>query len=139
VPPAVAEAIRDELVPLATCVAPNRFELEWLSGLKVTSTATAIKAAHGLACPEVLATTIPTDKNSLNTILVDQHSSHEHSMEKRADIPHGTGDALSGLFLGYRLLVQSGSDAFTAAMRQLEKLVTASQGNTVLDLHKGLQ
>jgi pyridoxine kinase len=139
VPPAVAEAIRDELVPLATCIAPNRFELEWLSGKKVASAENAISAARSLACAEVLATSIPIDKNSLNTLLIDRHSIQEHVMEKRTDIPHGTGDALSGLFLGYRLLVQSAGDAFVAAMRQLEKLVLASQGNAVLDLHKGLK
>jgi pyridoxine kinase len=139
VPPAVAEAIRDELLPLASCIAPNRFELEWLTRKKVVSSESAIGAARSLACAEVLATSIPAGKNSLNTLLIDQHSVQEHVTEKRADIPHGTGDALSGLFLGYRLLVQSAGDAFDAAMRQLEKLVLASQGNAVLDLHKGLR
>jgi pyridoxine kinase len=139
VPPAVAEAIRDELMPLATCIAPNRFELEWLSGKKVTSVDSAILAARRLACPEILATSIEGDNGHLSTLLIGRHAVHEHKMEKREDVPHGTGDALSGLFLGYRLLVQSSGDALTAAMRQLEKLVSASQGNTVLDLHKGLQ
>jgi pyridoxine kinase len=139
VPPAVAEAIRDELAPLASCIAPNRFELEWLSGKKIVSAESAISAARGLACGEVLATSIPADGDGLSTLLIGRDFARKHVMEKRAGIPHGTGDALSGLFLGYRLLVQSAGDAFDAAMRQLERLVMASQGNTVLDLHKGLR
>lgn len=139
VPLAVSEAIRDELVPLATCIAPNRFELEWLSGQRVTSAASALSAARGLPCPESLATSIPCGEKALSTLFIDRVSSHEHSMEKHPDIPHGTGDALSGVFLGYRALGHAGRDAFALSMKQLEKLIQASQGSAVLDLHKGLK
>ncbi len=47
----VAEAIRDELLPLADCVSPNRFELEWLTGRRVSSISEARAAARTSALP----------------------------------------------------------------------------------------
>ncbi len=37
VPEAVATAIRDRLMPLATLATPNRFELAWLTGTEPAS------------------------------------------------------------------------------------------------------
>ncbi len=49
VPEPVAAAIRDELVPLADAITPNRFELEWLSGEAVADKDDATAAAGKLA------------------------------------------------------------------------------------------
>ena len=47
-----AEAVRRELVPLASVVSPNRFELEWLTGARVSTLEEAVVAARllGPAC-----------------------------------------------------------------------------------------
>jgi pyridoxine kinase len=70
VPQPVAEAISDQLVPLATCITPNRFELEWLSGNPMSNEADAIAAARRLALPEVLATSVPAGDGHLSTMLI---------------------------------------------------------------------
>ena len=46
----VANAIRDELVPLASSIAPNRLELAWLTGLPVMDISDAVHAARTLSC-----------------------------------------------------------------------------------------
>ena len=38
--------VADRLVPLADCILPNRFELEWLSGISVQDPRTADEAAQ---------------------------------------------------------------------------------------------
>jgi pyridoxine kinase len=48
VPVAIAEAIRDELLPLADIATPNRYELGWLSGASLHSNAQIIDAALAL-------------------------------------------------------------------------------------------
>ena len=51
IPQEVAEAIRAHLVPRASCLTPNAFELSWLSGHEVTDEASAIAAARALGLP----------------------------------------------------------------------------------------
>ena len=46
---AVAQAIRDKLLPLATIVTPNAFELSWLTGLPIGSSKEAVHAARRLS------------------------------------------------------------------------------------------
>ena len=52
----VANTIRDDLLPLASCITPNCFELGWLSGKPVSNKAEALIAAAHLSCKEILAT-----------------------------------------------------------------------------------
>ncbi|HUQ38148.1 MAG TPA: bifunctional hydroxymethylpyrimidine kinase/phosphomethylpyrimidine kinase, partial [Aestuariivirga sp.] len=54
----VAIAIRDELLPLASCITPNCFELGWLTGKPVSSKAEVLRASATLPHKEILATSI---------------------------------------------------------------------------------
>ena len=71
---AVAEAIRDKLVPLATIVTPNAFELSWLTGHVVGNENEAVGAARSLNVNEVLATSIPHSANELSTLRITRAS-----------------------------------------------------------------
>ena len=66
----VAVAVRDKLVPLASCTTPNRFELGWLTGRDISSQVEAIAAARTLPCAETLATSIAGGAEELLTLLV---------------------------------------------------------------------
>ncbi len=60
--PGLPELFRDRAVPAADVVTPNRFELEWLTGLPVRTRAEALLAArrlHDLGPALVVATSLP--------------------------------------------------------------------------------
>jgi pyridoxine kinase len=133
VPLPVAEAIRDELLPLASCITPNRFELAWLSGRSVTDEDSAIAAARAIGTPEVLATSIPHYTDQIATLLVTAETYHIASVLKLSDVPNGTGDFLSGLYLARRV-AQRAPEAFAAANKVLARAIATSAGTSVLDI-----
>ena len=133
VPQAVAEAIATHLLPLASCITPNRYELAWLSGREVSDAASAIAAAKHLGTGEVLATSIPAPEDKLSTMLITADGQHTITAPKLAHVPHGTGDFLSGLYLGARVS-GSAQTAFTSAMTMLNRAITMSAGTAVLDV-----
>jgi pyridoxine kinase len=135
----VAEAIRDELMPLADCIAPNRFELEWLSERLVTSPASARRAAAALPCHEVLATSIPGAKGEIATLVIHGEEWTERTTPLINHVPHGTGDLLSGLYLGHRIRGAGPGEALAAASTTLQQVIAASHGSPALNLAEGLR
>jgi len=126
VPQAVAEAIRDHLVPLATILTPNHFERAWLNAKRdVTS--------H---IPERITTSLPQG-DALVTELVVQGQTHRHSTPRRQGVPHGTGDLFAGLYLAARVKADKPEAAFAHAMARLEKVIGLSIGKPGLDLLRG--
>ncbi len=95
VPDAVAFAIRELLVPLASAVTPNCFELSWLTGVAVTDRASAEAAALALPCGEAVVTSVPVDDQHLGTLLCTAQAKHFIASAKRARVPNGTGDFLA--------------------------------------------
>lgn len=138
VPLPVAEAIRDELLPLATCVTPNRFELEWLTGWRAGSVKEAEAAARHMACPEVLGTSIPADAGQIATLVILSDETHKHMSPLRGGVPHGTGDFLSGLYLARRVRGDAPALALDGAMLILDSAVAVSAGCPVLDVAAAL-
>jgi pyridoxine kinase len=134
----VARAIRDLLLPLATCTTPNRFELEWLSGHGVTDEETAIAAARQLPAIEVLATSIPADGDRLATLAITPEGCSRRLAARLAAVPHGTGDFLAGLYLAERLAAPP-EQALAAAMAVLERAIALSAGQPVLAVAAALQ
>jgi pyridoxine kinase len=133
VAPEVADAIAHHLLPRARCLTPNGFELARLSGHEVTDEPSAVAAARALALPEVLATSIPAGADRLATLLVTEEGVHRVETPKLPQVPHGTGDFLSGLYLAARLGATPG-DAFAAAMKTLARAIARSAGHPVLDV-----
>lgn len=99
-----AAAIRDELVPLASVATPNRYELEWLVGGKLSSNAEIIEAALSLGPSRMLVTSaVPMMAGGTgNLFLSGKHALlAEHRLIDNP--PNGLGDLTSALFLA-RLL-----------------------------------
>jgi pyridoxine kinase len=129
----VAEAIRGRLLPLATCITPNRFELEWISGATVADETSSIAAARTLGIAEVLATSIPSGAESLSTVLITPSGGDTVTAPRLTAVPNGTGDFLSGLYLAHR--VTGGAEqSFAAAMKMLARAIARSAGTPVLDV-----
>lgn len=95
--PEVEAAIRAHLLPRADLLAPNRWELERLSGTPVTDAARALAAARSLGVP-VLASSIPVGADQLGVLYTDADQAWLATHGKAAAAPHGTGDLLTALF-----------------------------------------
>jgi pyridoxine kinase len=60
VPQALAEALRDVLVPMADIATPNRYELEWMAGEKLDDLRSVMAAAMEAGPPTMLVTSAPS-------------------------------------------------------------------------------
>ncbi len=137
---AAAIAIRKDLVPRADIITPNRFELSWLSGLDVTSADTATVAAQRLTPALVLATSIPgSTENQLQNVLINKASVSVCAVERRLKVPHGTGDLLSGLFIGHLLVERNHDLALGRAVAGVQTAIATSATSTdiVLTISQG--
>ena len=130
----VADALRDDLVPLATCVTPNCFELSWLTGLAVASRPDAVNAAAKLAAAEILATSIPIGPEHLATLVVTRGGCSEVTGPLRTTVPHGTGDFLAGLYLASRLNGFAPPEALKLSAAILETAISRSLDLPYLDI-----
>ncbi|MEM7774853.1 MAG: pyridoxal kinase [Pseudomonadota bacterium] len=93
-----ATAVRDALVPIATMIVPNAFELGWLSGQSIKSPNDAALAARALAPDICIATSVPQDENCLANVAIHKSGPPEIvSVSQLRAVPKGTGDLLSGL------------------------------------------
>ena len=133
VPEEVARAIRSRLLPMADVVTPNRFELAWLAGADVTGPVSAVQPARSLA-PLCLATSVPLGDDSLATMLIGREATWLVETRKRARVPHGTGDLLSGLFLAHLLSGRDGRDALAVSLGAVEAVLDSSEGSDAIDL-----
>jgi pyridoxine kinase len=124
-----AAAIRDQLLPLATMLTPNAFELGWLTGLEVVDQATALTAIRRLPpALHMVATSVPVDAKSLANVIVADGQTSSLQVSKRTRVPHGTGDLLSALVCGRVVIGQTFAAAANDAVLQVERVIIASEG-----------
>jgi len=134
VPDAVANAIRDIMLPVADILTPNRFELAWLSGRTVEGTGDAATAARSLSPPEVLATSIAAGPDRLATMTITGDDAWSTSTKRRPEVPKGTGDLLTALYLGHRLRPTPMAAAQALAMGGLMAVLDHSKDADELQL-----
>lgn len=127
VAPEAAEAVRDRLLPLADIATPNRFELEWLAGAQVSDVASAIAAAGRLGVADVVATSIPEGERALHTLAVSRSAARSVCTERLANVPNGTGDLLSALYLS-ATLAEPRVDALSMTAGAIKAVIDASRG-----------
>lgn len=99
IPQATAEAIRDELIPLASVATPNRYELAWMAGADLDSNAAIMDAALSLGPPRMLVTSaVPMMAGGTgNLYLSGRHALlAEHRLIDNP--PNGLGDLLAAVF-----------------------------------------
>ena len=101
-----AVAIRDVLLPRADMIAPNPFELGWLSGRNTPRTHETLReAATSLETKFVLGTSAPAMmKDHIGNMLIendgDTHKVHLSEHRRAVGPPNGLGDLASALMLG---------------------------------------
>ena len=137
VPQATAEAIRDELLPLATLATPNRFELECLSGAPLESNTAIMEAAVALGPPRLLVTSaVPMMAGGTRNLCLTGH--HALLAEHRLidNPPNGLGDLLSAVFLARILTGMDDERALQLATASVFEILarTAKRGGDELAL-----
>ena len=127
---AIAEAIHDRLLPLASIATPNRFELRWLSDMATEDNGQIAAAVASLALPEAVVTSAHGMlDHAIANIHIARNSATLAEHRELSGVPNGLGDLLSALFLARRLAGESGSEAlvpaaasvFQAALRAVER------------------
>ena len=137
IPQPTAEAIRDELIPLATIATPNRYELAWLSGAPLETNNEILDAAIALGPPRILVTSaVPMMAGGTgNLYLTGKHALlAEHRLIDNP--PNGLGDLLSALFLGRILAGMEEEKALQLATASVFEILarTAKRGGDELTL-----
>ncbi|MDO5605095.1 MAG: pyridoxal kinase [Paracoccus sp. (in: a-proteobacteria)] len=121
VPPDVAAVIRDELLPLADIATPNPFELSWLTGRTLRSTADLIAARAELRlAPDarLIATGCVLDDTAagmIETVLLHGNGVSRHATARLPLAKPGTGDLFTGLIVAAMGCGQSLPDAIDTA------------------------
>ncbi|MHA7775961.1 pyridoxal kinase [Roseibium sp. M-1] len=127
VPKATAQAIRDQLVPLADIVTPNAFELGWLTGRTIESEMQALAAARVLGNERVLVTSSPAlRRNAIANLLAAPRGAVAAEHASIENPPHGTGDLIAGLFLANLLAGLNDEEALKRASASVFELVARS-------------
>ncbi|MCR9129134.1 MAG: PfkB family carbohydrate kinase [Alphaproteobacteria bacterium] len=96
--PETAAAVRDQLVPCATVITPNLFELAWLSARQLEDEAAVIEAARTLA-PAALVTSAPAPEGRVGVLAVTQDDAQAADTAHIAGAPNGAGDLFAALAL----------------------------------------
>jgi pyridoxine kinase len=123
-----ALAIREKLVPLASVLTPNLFELGWLSGRAIDSAAAAVDAAQSLSRPAVIVTSAPAGAlGKLANVLVEEKHTAACVSPRETVHAHGTGDFLAAIFLAHRLNGLSNTLALQAAVAAMDHVLAASR------------
>jgi pyridoxine kinase len=135
----IASAIRDRLVPAADGLTPNVFELGWLAGGEIGDLASARRACRELGGKSVVVTSLPAGDGQLTTALIEDERILAVTRPKQDQVPHGTGDFLSGLLAGRLAQGHALKDSLGFAIAATEHVMKASEGTPILDLAWGLK
>jgi pyridoxine kinase len=142
VPQETAEAIRDELLPLANVATPNRYELAWLAGSALDSNAMIMEAALALGPSRMLVTSaVPMMAGGTgNLYLSGKHALlAEHRLIDNP--PNGLGDLTSALFLARLMAGIDEERALQLATASVFEILarTAKRGSDELTLETDSQ
>jgi pyridoxine kinase len=134
--PHAATAIRNELLPLADIVTPNRFELGWLAGHTTAPLRDTIEAALALGPATVAVTSAAIGATTITSLLIDraETATVEFDVARLLEAPNGTGDLLAALLLGHRLAGAGPAEAMGRALAGVAAVLAASQGRDELAL-----
>jgi len=127
--------LRDKAVPAADIVTPNAFELETLTGCRVTSLAEALAAARrlqDLGPKTVLITSLMcTDSapDCIEMLLVDARGAWRVATPFLPidPLPNGAGDTVAALFLGHILKGEPAEEAMSLSAAAIYGVMEATR------------
>lgn len=116
--PGIPEFMRDRAMPMADIATPNRFELEWLTGLPVTTLEQAkhaIRVLQGMGPRCVLLTSLDVAEGEIGLLAAEGGHFWRLTTPLLPLSINGAGDAIAALFLLHRLRTGDAGAALTAA------------------------
>ncbi|MFN3273166.1 MAG: pyridoxal kinase [Paracoccus sp. (in: a-proteobacteria)] len=105
VPEAIADVMRDRLLPLADIATPNPFELSWLTGQPITTLNDLATARHLLPLPpqaRLIVTGCALDDTlpgRIESVLLGPDGTSRHPTQHLPVALSGTGDLFAGLIV----------------------------------------
>ena len=124
-------------MPLADLIFPNHFELEILSGMRVTDPLSAAAAARKLmkdGPTNVVATSIPASEN-LATVLVTPDAAWQIQTPYLTVSAKGAGDVFAALYLGLILIPNvDPPEALSAAVNTIYNLIEKTAADDLCEL-----
>ena len=134
---ALAKAMRDQLLPIADIVTPNRYELEWLVGAKLPDMRAVMAGALDAGPRSVLVTSSPAMMagGTGNLLLTPNEALlAEHRIIDRP--PNGLGDLTAAVFLARLLSGQPDAKALQTTTAAVFEILarTAKRGADELTL-----
>jgi pyridoxine kinase len=131
----VANAIRDDLLPLADITTPNAFECAWLAGADISDTADLAAAAQALAPETVIVTSSPAlMRGHIGNLLVDGNDQLLAEHPEVQSHAKGTGDLLAALYLGRVLQRRTPRKALEMAAASTFEIMAAAAKSGADDL-----
>lgn len=120
----IPEEMRTRTVPAADIITPNQFELELLAGRSIATLEDAVAAARqvGASGPGVVLVTslrhAETAPDEIEMLAVTPDAAWRVTTPylKLDPMPHGSGDAVSALFLGHYLKAAPGEERVPQAL-----------------------
>nr|WP_321524209.1 pyridoxal kinase [uncultured Cohaesibacter sp.] len=138
---AIAVAIRDQLIPRADIISPNRFELNWLTGSEESNNNGLIEQARKLGRKTTLITSaFALMRNAIANLLIHAEETGKVPLPIMCEHPaipnpqNGTGDMMASLFLGLKLSGASDELALKKASSGVLEVVTRSASMGYRDL-----
>ena len=132
VPAEVAKAVSEDLVPRADILAPNIWELSFLTGADIAAPQDAVAAARSLGRP-VLVSSIDLG-DDIGVIYADETEAWIAAHARVASAPKGTGDLLTALFGAALLDGLTGAAALSRAVSGVAETVVAAQAYSATEL-----
>jgi pyridoxine kinase len=128
----VADAVLNGLVPRADWLAPNAYELELMTGMKIDGVESARDAARRIGRP-VIASSIRT-ATGVGNLYAAPNADWFCETPRLPRAPKGTGDLLTALFTARRVLGQAPAVALEAATGAVYDVIVRSLAKESEDL-----
>lgn len=142
VPEAIADVMRDRLLPMADIATPNPFELEWLTGHRINSMSDLRAAQESLGIARgawLVATGCALDDTTpdhIESVILGPDGTSRHPIPHLPLALPGTGDLFAGLIvagLGCKLSLPRAVDtAQTLTLRAMRHANAIGAGEVVL-------
>lgn len=124
VPESRAQAITSRLLPVATIITPNVWELSYITQAECLDFADILSAASALT-PACLVTSVKQGR-SIGAVFIDGPAQYYVHHEEFASVPHGGGDSLAATFLAHLLLGDLRRDALAKSVASIFAILSAA-------------
>lgn len=125
IPPAIADVYRNEVIPLATGIIPNKFELSTLSGQEINNLDDATRAARSLLKGHtqwvIITSAFQPDEESIEVVCVTKQDIAVIRHKRYPVTPKGTGDLFGAELTAQLLAGLSVPDAAKMACLRIEQ------------------